>query len=57
MGDEMWNFVLRSFMVILHDDDGNIPKDHLLLAFRQPLLELHQSLVPVGDPVLATRCQ
>lgn len=56
MRDQRWNSVLCSSMIIMLDDP-NIPKDHLLLAFSQPLLEHHQSLVPVGDPVLATRCQ
>jgi hypothetical protein len=56
MWDLEWDFVLFSFMIVLLDDQ-NIPKGHLLLALGQPLLELHQSLVPVGDPVLAARCQ
>lgn len=33
------------------------PKVRSFLALGQPLLELHQSLVPVGDPVLAAKCQ
>lgn len=56
MWDLEWDFVLFSSMMIPLDEQ-NIPEGHLLLALRQPLLELDQSLVSVGDPILATRRQ